>query len=75
MNKQEYDKTSEALVERIERLVPSHPEILEMRNPFDLFSIAEFDCADLAPSLYQGSEALKEVKRRHSEKKEGTAQA
>ena len=65
MTNEEYERTANVLVERIEKLVPGHPEILQMEDPFALFTIAEFDCADLAPSLAQGMEALREVKRRH----------
>lgn len=56
-----YANAADQLVARIEALVPTHPEILTMENPFDLFKVKGFDCTDLDPSLAQASWALRHV--------------
>jgi hypothetical protein len=65
MNREGYCSVLNKLVERIEALIPEHPEILELRNPFDLFKVPGFYCSDLEPSLMQASAALVEAKKRH----------
>lgn len=59
----DYEGTAQKLVERIVALIPTHPEILEMRSPWDLFHVPEFECSDLAPSLAQAQWALARAKR------------
>jgi len=63
-----YTGVIEELVRRIEALVPAHPEILTMDNPFDLFRVEGFKCDDLAPSLAQAGGALAAVKGAHRDK-------
>ncbi len=46
------------LTRRILALIPEHPEILEMDEPWGLFKIPGFQCSDLAPSLPQASAAV-----------------
>ena len=53
-----YTSTADELVNRISALIPSHPEILKIENPFDLFKVEGFKCDDLQPSLDQASWAL-----------------
>lgn len=60
-----YAETATALEQRIEALVPNHPEILTFENPWPLFKVPGFDCSDLAPSLAQAWHALAAVQRRH----------
>jgi len=54
----QYSNTADLLVERIKALIPEHPQILEMKEPWDLFKVSGFDCDDLGPSLFQASWAL-----------------
>lgn len=53
-----YKAVLEQLSIRIVDLIPAHPEILGMRNAFELFNIDGFDCSDLSPSLAQAAAAL-----------------
>ena len=57
-----YVATADELVNRISALIPSHPEILSIENPFDLFKVEGFKCDDLQPSLAQASWALSKAK-------------
>lgn len=63
-----YEQTALELKERIERLIPEHPEILAIDNSWELFKVPGFRCEDLQPSLFQASWALgaakEEYKRR-----------
>ena len=61
-----YAQTAELLVDRIVALIPSHPEILTMDEPWPLFKIAEFKCDDLQPTYAQACAALAEAKARQS---------
>lgn len=63
----EYSKTADTLVERITALIPTHPEILEIDDPFKLFKVPGFKCDDIAPSFFQASWALKKAKHIHKE--------
>lgn len=60
-----YASTAEALVQRIAALVPEHPEILTLEDPWGLFKVPGFDCKDLCPSMAQASWALAKVQREH----------
>jgi hypothetical protein len=60
-----YYRVLDELAERIEALVPQHPEILDLSDPFELFRVPGFACGDLDPTLAQASAALGEVKERH----------
>ena len=60
-----YYRVLDELIERIEALVPEHPEILDLSDPFELFKVPGFACGDLDPSLAQASAALAEAKERH----------
>jgi len=57
-----YQATSDALTDRIRKLIPKHPEILEMTEPWALLKVEEFNCDDLNPSLAQASWALRHAK-------------
>lgn len=59
-----YEETANELLDRILKLVPAHPEILEITNSFDLFKIDGFKCDDLEPSLGQAQWALSTAKKR-----------
>lgn len=76
-----YVLTADVLVDRIRRLMVDHPEIQDIDNPFDLFGIPGFFCADIAPSLAQAGAALRVAQRMgplaevaEEEKKEGKDQ-
>ena len=53
-----YEATGNELADRILRMIPDHPEILEMESACDLFKIDGFDCSDLNPSLAQAGWAF-----------------
>ena len=57
-----YETTADELIERIRKLIPANPHILEMQDAFDLFQVPGFDCDDLGPSLFQASWALSRAK-------------
>ena len=59
MNSFDYAHTADALVARIQALIPAHPEILTMDSPWDLFKVNGFHCDDLQPSLCQAAWALR----------------
>lgn len=60
-----YYRVLDELLERIEKLIPTHPEILDLDDAWGLLKIPGFDCSDLDPSLAQASAALAEAKQRH----------
>jgi len=62
---QQYISTADQLVERIHALIPTHPEIMEMDDCWNLFKVEGFHCDDLQPTMFQASWALSEAKRRH----------
>ena len=62
MNATMYETTARSLVERIVRLIPANPQIMQMKSAWDLFGVSGFDCADLQPSLFQASWALAKAK-------------
>lgn len=62
-----YAETADELADRIENLIPSHPEILTMDDPFKLFGVEGFSCDDLGPSLAQAWWALREARKRYNE--------
>lgn len=66
-----YAAVGNRLEERIFQLIPEHPEILEMEDVWDLFKIKEFDCQDLAPSLFQASWALAHARKRYEATRNG----
>lgn len=63
----DYSKTADVLVERIIALIPAHPEILEMNDPWKLFKIDGFECNDLGPSFFQASWALRAAQQQFRE--------
>jgi len=65
-----YENTANLLVNRIEKLIPKYPEILEIKDVFDLFNISDFECNDLAPSLAQASWALSKAKQNYKDSKQ-----
>jgi hypothetical protein len=54
-----YASTADELVRRILALMPQHPKLLTMDDPWQLFSVPGFSCVDLSPSMQQASWALK----------------
>ena len=58
MEEQSYSDTADELVSRILKLIPDHPELITMDDPWKLFKVDGFNCNDLGPSLYQASWAL-----------------
>ncbi len=67
-HKTNYAATADTLVERIVALIPQHPEILEMSDPWKLFKVEGFDCKDIGPSLFQASWALARAKEQYNRK-------
>ncbi len=61
----QYANDAEECVKRIIALIPEHPEILEMSDPFPLFKVEGFKCDDLGLSLFQASWALRAAKERY----------
>ena len=59
-----YEATANALVERIAALIPEHPEILALEDPWGLFKVPGFRCDDLQPTLAQAAAALAVAKTR-----------
>lgn len=62
-----YAGVADQLVERIDALVPEHPEILSMDDPWKLFAVPGFKCDDLQPSMAQAGWALAQVKQRRGD--------
>lgn len=60
-----YEATANELRDRIQKLIPDHPEILDMTDPWELFKIEGFNCNDLQPSFAQASQALSVAKALH----------
>jgi hypothetical protein len=57
-----YSDTADKLVQRIIDLIPDNPEILEMKEAWDLFKVKDFKCDDIGPSLFQASWSLSKAK-------------
>ena len=62
-----YSDTANALGERILALIEKQPEVLHLSNPFDLFKVPGFECADLQPSLAQAAYSLRWAQRKWEE--------
>ena len=62
MSTSPYATVADELAARIAALIPSNPEILDMTSPWDLFSLKDFKCDDLQPSLAQAAFALGKAK-------------
>ncbi len=60
-----YGATADELCCRIFALIPDHPEVLKLKNAFDLFQIEGFKCDDLEPSYMQAACALAKAKGLH----------
>ena len=59
----QYASTADQLVDRIVALIPEHPEILDMTDPWSLLKVEDFKCGDLGPSFFQASWALVRAKK------------
>ena len=68
MSREAYNHAACALRDRIASLIPDHPEILEMDDPFGLFKIDGFSVDDISPSLAQAQWALASAKQTHRSK-------
>lgn len=55
---EEYVGIANELQDRILALIPDHPNIMQLKDPWGLFKIPEFRCNDLGPSFSQASWAL-----------------
>lgn len=64
----DYRTTGDILVSRIEALIPAHPAILTMTNPFDLFKIKDFKVKDIEPSLMQAGFALRKARENYKKR-------
>lgn len=60
-----YSATADTLVERIKALIPEHPEILEMNDPWALFRVDGFSTKGLDPTLFQAMWALEKAKQEY----------
>ena len=56
-----YEAAADKVVQRIAALVPSHPEILTIDDPWKLLKVPGFNVDDIGPSLFQVSWALRHV--------------
>jgi len=63
-----YESVADELVGRIAALIPSHPEIITMKDVWSLFDVPGFKCDDLQPSLFQASWALTKAQREYKGK-------
>lgn len=63
----DYSSTANELSDRIFKLIPENPQILEMEDCWDLFNIKGFNCKDLRPSMFQASYALSNAKRKYKD--------
>ena len=59
---QHYNDAANEISNRILALIPSHPEILELTDPFKLFQVPGFQCDDISPSFAQAAWALSKAK-------------
>ncbi len=57
-----YEKCAQSLKARIMALIPKHPEILDMKDSFELFTIPNFICGDLDPTKAMADVALAHAK-------------
>jgi hypothetical protein len=64
----DYESTAEELVKRILAVIPAHPELLQLDDPFKLFKVVPGLCDDLEPTLYQASWALSKAKTLYQER-------
>ena len=60
-----YESTADELKDRILKLIPDNPQILEMEDCWDLFKVEGFKCNDLQPSLFQAGWALAKAKQEY----------
>ena len=59
-----YEGVASSLVDRILALMPEHPELVTMDDPWQLFKVPGFQCDDLGPSLAQAGWALRNAQAR-----------
>lgn len=67
-----YESTAEVLVQRILTLMPDHPDLQTMDDPWKLFGVKGFACSDLQPSAFQAGWALRQAQKRYRMQKEGS---
>lgn len=58
---QSYNASANLLAERILAFIPAHPEIMEFKDPYQLFRVEGFKCDDIGPSYFQASWALNQA--------------
>lgn len=63
-----YVGAANELRDRIIALIPEHPEILEMTDPFDLHDVEGFTTEGLSVSFFQASWALAAAKEDHAKR-------
>jgi hypothetical protein len=68
-----YISTGNELRDRILSLIPDNPEILEMNDCFNLFTVKGFHCDDLRPSLAQAGWAMRSAQRLFRERQGASA--
>lgn len=61
MSEAAYVATADELVKRITALIPKHPELLTMADPWELFTVPGFECRDIGPTLFQAGWALRKA--------------
>jgi len=64
----EYVEVADTLTDRILKLIPDNPSILDMDDAWGLFKVEGFESNDLQPSLYQASFALAKAKQLYKER-------
>jgi hypothetical protein len=68
MSNRRYEDNGRELAGRILALIPGHPEILSMDEPWGLFRLPGFRCDDLDPTLAMAGEALSIAKTKFHER-------
>jgi hypothetical protein len=67
--RKDLNETARILKDRILALIPAHPEILTIDEPWGLFQIPGFDCRDLQPSCAQAGWAFGRAKAEYRARK------
>ncbi len=63
--KTQYEKIANDLVNKIYQLIPNNPQILEMKDAWELFDIKGFTTKDIDITSFQASWALIKAKSKY----------
>lgn len=70
-----YEEAGQELKRRIMALIPDHPEIMDLPDPWGLFKVPGFECGDLQPSYAMAGAAMDEARREYLAKTKQPADA